>query len=66
MSRKIWVEVTCNGCGCAEHFLHPVTNEQLVESGYLVEGRKHFCDDTCKQRLKDGLTRDTEIRLEYE
>lgn len=60
MSRKTWVEVTCDGCGCAEHFLYPVTNENLAEHGYLVEGKKHFCDEDCRQRFTDRQASGTE------
>jgi len=49
MTRKTYVEVTCDRCGCAEHFLHPITNEQIADSGYIVEGRKHFCSKDCKE-----------------
>ncbi|GJA77776.1 hypothetical protein KAM354_30120 [Aeromonas caviae] len=51
MARKTYVEVTCDGCGCAEHFLHPLTNEQIADSGYIVEGRRHFCSASCKDTL---------------
>ena len=48
MSRMTYVEVTCNGCGCADFYLYPTTNKQIEDAGYLVEGRKHFCNQECK------------------
>ncbi len=48
MSRRTWVEVTCDGCRCAEQFLYPFTNKDIEKEGYLVEGSKHFCDQECK------------------
>ena len=44
MSRKTWVEVVCDDCGCAEHFPAPVTNEWLeTEAGYIVDHKLHYC-----------------------
>lgn len=53
MSRKTWVEVTCDGCGCCEQFLFPTTNRDIAEYGYIVEGNRHYCDQKCKDNA-DG------------
>jgi hypothetical protein len=48
MSRKTWVEVVCDECGSAEHFLAPCTNQDLKdEHGWVVDGKQHYCDLKC-------------------
>ena len=49
MSRKTWVEVVCDDCGCAEHFPAPTTNQWLEsEAGYAVLGNLHYCRTCCE------------------
>ena len=51
MSRTTWVEVCCDGCDCAEHFLAPITNESLArDHDYLVLGKNHFCSEACHKK----------------
>lgn len=51
MSRSNYVEVICDGCGCAEHFRRGITNKELSKFwGWVVEGRKHYCTEECKDK----------------
>ena len=51
MSRKTWVEVVCDDCGCAEHFPAPTTNEWLEEeAGYTVDHKLHYCGQCCEYK----------------
>jgi hypothetical protein len=43
MSRKTWVEVLCDDCGCAEHFPAPASDAWLEKEGYRVVSDKHYC-----------------------
>lgn len=47
MSKKVWVEVICNNCGCAEHYPPPCTNADLVEDGWNIRRGRHYCSPLC-------------------
>lgn len=52
--KKTWVEVTCDWCNGAEHFLSPMSNHDLEKEGYVVVGREHFCDHDCACNAMDS------------
>lgn len=51
MIRK-WYEVSCDRCGCAEHFGGSLESvkRQATEVGWIVVGRLTFCTESCMQR----------------
>ncbi len=55
MSGKAYAEVACDGCGCTEHLLSSCINQQLIDSGYITEGKKHFCSDNCQKGHQQAL-----------
>ena len=46
--KRVYVEVSCDNCGQADHYVRPHVDEQAQDNGWLVVGRKHFCDDVCQ------------------
>lgn len=53
MGAKLWYEVTCDGCGCAEHFLGNYSwKNQAISMGWIVKGNKAFCNEDCENKFK--------------
>jgi len=45
MGRKSLIELTCDYCGCAEHFPIGTTNTSFRSFGWVVTADgKHFCN----------------------
>jgi hypothetical protein len=57
MIRK-WYEVSCDTCGCAEHFGGSIASarRQAVGTGWLIIGKNAFCTKDCKDRHAKTLT----------
>ena len=46
--KKTWVEVQCDQCGSAEHFVPGSVDETMKEHGWIIVKRKlHFCSELC-------------------
>jgi len=55
MSIIKWFEISCNYCACAEQFRGDTqkdANRQAKDLGWIIEGRKHYCDEVCKHEFK--------------
>lgn len=55
MSRKRHIEVDCDGCGCAIDYFNGDNLKEHIDKileaqGVIVEGRKDFCDENCRQK----------------
>jgi hypothetical protein len=46
--KRVWVEVSCNYCGCGDYYARPAVDEQAKKNGWLVIGAKHFCGEECR------------------
>ena len=57
MSRKRWVEVVCDACGCADHFPLGNVSQQMKNSGWLVSVLGDFCDKECKKKFMERITK---------
>lgn len=52
---KSYKQAICNHCECGiDLYPYPIStkrfNEILIESGVVVKGSKHFCDQDCYSR----------------
>ena len=50
--KRTYVEITCDGCGCASHYCPPWVDDQAEDDGWLIEGRKHYCEKDCKAKAE--------------
>ena len=46
--KRVHVEIGCDFCGQGDYYFRPNVDEQAKDKGWIVEGRKHFCDERCK------------------
>lgn len=50
--KKTWVEIICDTCGGAEHFVPGDVAGQARRAGWIVTRKgKHFCSKACKERV---------------
>lgn len=49
MSIKILKEITCDACGCAEHYFgsNKLVILQAKDNGWIIKGDEHFCNNIC-------------------
>lgn len=50
--KRTYVEMTCDGCGSACHYVPPRVDDEARADGWLIIGRKHYCDEKCKEKAE--------------
>jgi len=54
MGRKTWVEVSCDLCGSAEHFVPGNVNANARAHGWTVTRKgQYFCSAECLQKARE-------------
>ena len=57
--KKTWVEVQCDQCGSAEHFVPGTVNMLMREYGWIIVKRKlHFCSRECLEKYVVSVVSD--------
>ena len=53
--KSTWIELICDGCGCAEHFKPGSWKECAREFGWTLTAQgKHYCRKECKPCATDN------------
>lgn len=51
MPRRTWVEIGCDECGCADHYVPGCVDAQARANGWIVaRGGRYFCSKKCYDR----------------
>lgn len=46
--KTTWIEIVCDGCGCADHYKPGNVDSQARENGWVITRKgKHFCSKEC-------------------
>ena len=57
--KRSWVEISCDYCGCADHYRPGNVDAQARENGWIItRDGKCYCDKTCysKGRKKESAS----------
>lgn len=46
--KMTYVEVACDNCGQADFYKPPQVDAQAKDNGWIIERRRHFCDENCR------------------
>lgn len=47
--KRTYTEISCDNCGLADFYKPPYVDEKAMDNGWIVAGRKQYCDQQCKE-----------------
>lgn len=62
MSIQTYKEIYCDNCGGADHYngSNKIANKLARDNGWIIKGKKHFCNNLCYNNYKINNTKASE------